>query len=345
MKIIDLRSDTVNFQTDNMLRAIFNAKLGDDVFEDDPTVNSLERISADRLGKEAALFVPSGTMANLISTLVHCNRGEEAILGDQSHMFCYEAGGTAAVGGVNPHILPNEPDGTISPDRIKAAIRQDNVHFPRTKLICLENTQNKCGGVPLTVDYMQTIRQIADANNLLIHLDGARIFNAAVALNVDVKQLTIDADSVSFCLSKGLSAPVGSLICGTKEFIYHARRNRKMLGGGMRQVGVLAAAGIVALDEMIDRLADDHKNAKRLAAGITDIDGLTVDLDTVQTNIVYFDITTDKIATDAVIENMDKKSIQFLALGPKRFRMVTHYGIDTDDIETTLTELKQVMAE
>ena len=344
MKIIDLRSDTVTMPTENMRRAIFDAKLGDDVFEDDPTVNALERIAADRVGKPAALFVPSGTMANLISTLVHCARGDEAILGDQSHMFCYEAGGTAALGGVNPNILPNQPDGTIDPERITAAIRHDNVHFPRTRLICLENTQNKCGGVILPIEYMESIRQIADKNNLLVHLDGARIFNAEVALGVDVKQLTKDVDSVSFCLSKGLSAPVGSLVCGTKEFIYHARRNRKMLGGGMRQVGVLAAAGIVALDEMIDRLAEDHNNAKQLAKGIQQIDGLTVDLGTVQTNIVFFDITTDRIATDAVVENMDKKSIQFLALGPKRFRMVTHHGIDANDIETTLTELKQVMA-
>ena len=343
MKTIDLRSDTVTLPSENMRRAIFDAKLGDDVFEDDPTVNELERIAADRVGKEAAMFVPSGTMANLIASLVHCNRGDEMILGDQAHMFCYEAGGCAAVGGINPHILPNEPDGTIDPQRIAAAIRHDNVHFPRTRLICLENTQNRCGGVPLSVDYMHTVRQIADEHNLLIHLDGARVFNAAVALGVDVKELTADADSVSFCLSKGLSAPVGSLVCGSREFVYYARRSRKQLGGGMRQVGVLAAAGVVALDEMIERLADDHKNARRLAEGISQIPGLAVDADSVQTNIVYFDITTDAIATDAVVEQMDAKGVRFLALGPKRFRMVTHYGIEADDIEVALAELKQVM--
>ena len=344
MKVIDLRSDTVTQPTEAMRRAMFAAKVGDDVFEDDPTVNELERVAAARVDKEAALFVPSGTMANLIATLVHCQRGDEAILGELSHMFCYEAGGMAAVGGVMPHILPNEVDGTISLDRIEAAIRGDDVHFPRTRLICLENTQNKCGGAILSIEYMSAVRALANQHGLLVHLDGARVFNAAAALGVDVKELIKDVDSVSFCLSKGLSAPIGSLVCGSKEFVYHARRKRKMLGGGMRQVGVIAAAGLDALDDMIDRLADDHANAKRLADGIAGIEGLKVNAENVQTNIFYFDLVTDKVTTAEVIERMEEKSVRFLALGPMRFRMVTHNGIDAEDVEKTLTELRKIMA-
>lgn len=344
MKIVDLRSDTVTEPTDAMRRAMFDAKVGDDVFEDDPTVNELERVAAARVGKEAALFVPSGTMANLIATLVHCASGDEAILGEQSHMFCYEAGGMAALGGVMGHTLPNQADGTIDLSRIEGAIRQDNVHFPRTRLICLENTQNKCGGTVLPVEYMESVRALADEHGLLVHLDGARVFNAAVALAVDVKELVKDVDSVSFCLSKGLSAPVGSLICGSREFVYHTRRKRKMLGGGMRQAGVIAAAGLVALDEMVDRLADDHANAKRLAEGIAGIEGLTVDAGSVQTNIVYFDLVTERIATAEVVERMEEKGVRFLTLGPMQFRMVTHCGIDAVDVERAISELGQILS-
>ena len=278
MRIVDLRSDTVTLPSDPMREAMFHAELGDDVFGEDPTVNRLEQMAAERVGKEAALLVVSGTMGNLASILTHCRRGEEAILGDRAHTFIYEAGGISALGGIHPHTVPNQPDGTLRLEDIEAAIRPDNVHFPRTRLICLENTHNRCYGAPLSPEYMAAVGQLARRHNLAIHLDGARIFNAAAALGVDVRELTRHVDSLSFCLSKGLAAPVGSVICASKTFIAEARRARKVLGGGMRQAGVLAAAGIVALDTMIDRLREDHDNAMRLARGIARIDGLSLDL-------------------------------------------------------------------
>ncbi len=238
MKTIDLRSDTVTLPTAAMREAICSAELGDDVFGEDPTTIRLEKMAAERMGKEAAMLVASGTMGNLVCVLSHCGRGDEVILGDQSHTFVYEAGGISALGGIHTHTLVNRPDGTLRLEDIKAAIRADNVHFPRTRLICLENTHNRCGGAVLTPGYMQQVASLAHSQGLLLHLDGARIFNAAVALEVDVKELTRHVDSVSFCLSKGLSAPVGSVICGSAEFIAEARRNRKAVGGGMRQCGI-----------------------------------------------------------------------------------------------------------
>ncbi|UCG48979.1 MAG: low-specificity L-threonine aldolase, partial [Phycisphaerales bacterium] len=290
MEIIDLRSDTVTMPTRAMRDAIYGAELGDDVFGEDPTVNRLEQIAAERVGKESALLVASGTMGNLASILTHCGRGEEVILGDQSHTFVYEAGGVSALGGIHPHTVTNQADGTLRLGDMRAAIRGDNVHFPRTRLICLENTHNRCGGAVLTPDYTDAVSKVAKEQGLAVHLDGARVFNAAVALGVDVRDLTRGADSVSICLSKGLSAPVGSLVCGTREFIAEARRTRKVLGGGMRQAGIIAAAGIVALEQMVDRIAEDHENARRLAEGIAGISGLSIDASRVQTNIVYFEV-------------------------------------------------------
>ncbi len=343
MKTIDLRSDTVTLPTPAMKEAISNAELGDDVFGEDPTTIRLEKMAAERMGKEAAMLVVSGTMGNLVCILTHCKRAEEVILGDRSHTFLYEAGGISAVGGIHPHTITNQPDGTMRLEEIEAAIRGDNVHFPRTRLICLENTHNRCSGAALTLEYMKAVAELANDRDIMVHLDGARIFNAAVALQVDVTELTGYADSVSFCLSKGLSAPVGSVICGSKEFITEARRNRKILGGGMRQCGIIAAAGITALDEMVDRIADDHANAQRLAQGIARIPGLSIEQERVQTNIVYFDMVSRQIKAEELVSQLDNKGIKILLLGPSRFRAVTHYGINSEDIDLTLTTLGEIM--
>jgi len=343
MKTIDLRSDTVTLPTPAMRQAIAAAPLGDDVFGEDPTINKLQQMAAEIMDKEAALLVASGTMGNLVSILTHCSRGDEVILGDQSHTFYYEVGGISALGGIQTHTIPNQPDGTLKLSDMAAAIRPDGSHFPPTKLICLENTQNRCGGVILKPDYMNSVAELAKQNNLKIHLDGARIFNAAVALGIDVKELVKDADSLMFCLSKGLAAPVGSVICGSAEFIKKAHKIRKMVGGGMRQAGIIAAAGIVALEQMIDRLAEDHKNANKLAKAIAQIKGFSINLDAVQTNIVYFDLDSENITAQQVVERAKQKGVLLLNLGPKSFRMVTHYGIESDDIETTISALSQTM--
>ena len=259
-KIIDLRSDTITLPSDEMRKAIANAELGDDVFQEDPTINQLESKSAELFGKEAAIFVPSGTMGNLASILAHCDRGTEIILGDKSHTFLYEGGGISAFGGIHSRQLSNQDDGTLDVEEIKSAIRTENDHFPKTSAISLENTHNMCFGMPLSVEYINSVALIAKENGLKLHIDGARIFNAAVALNVAVKDLVENVDSVTFCLSKGLAAPVGSIVCGGGKFIYQVRRNRKALGGGMRQAGILAAAGLLSLNLAETQLAEDHKN-------------------------------------------------------------------------------------
>ncbi len=343
MKTIDLRSDTVTLPTPAMREAIFQAEVGDDVFEEDPTVKRLEEMAAERIGKEAALLVSSGTMANLTCTITHCARGEEVILGDRSHIFLNEAGGMAALGGIHPHTIPNLSDGTMRLDDMESAIRGNNVHFPRTRLICLENTHNRCNGMALTPQYCDSVAQLAQKHGLKVHIDGARIFNAAVALKVDVKDLARGADSVSFCLSKGLSAPVGSLVCGTGEFIAEARRSRKILGGGMRQAGILAAAGITALEQMVERLAEDHRNCLNLAEGIDKIEGLSVDLSKVQTNIIYFSLSGGRITGEQLLNRLDEKGVKSFLTGPDTFRMVTHYGIEKNDIDTALAVIRDAM--
>jgi threonine aldolase len=345
MKSIDLRSDTVTLPSQTMRQAIYEADLGDDVFGEDPTTNHLQKMAAELMGKEAALMVASGTMGNLVCILTHCKRGEEVILGDRSHSFLYEAGGMSALGGIHPHTVVNQPDGTMRREDIEAAIRGDNIHFPRTRLICLENTHNHCNGSPLTTEYTKEVAILARKHNLQVHLDGARIFNAAVALGVDVRELAGPVDSVSFCLSKGLSAPVGSVICGSDEFISEARRNRKILGGGMRQCGIIAAAGITALEQMTERLTEDHANARQLAEGITEIPGLSLDLEQVQTNIIYFDLTSKKVTAEVLVKQLVNQGIKILNLGPNRLRAVTHYGITSKDIDTTLTALRKIMEE
>jgi len=340
---IDLRSDTVTLPSEAMREAICRAEVGDDVFGEDPAVNRLEELAAERVGKEAALLVASGTMANLASVLAHCRRGEEVILGNMAHTFLYEAGGISALGGIHPHTVTNQPDGTMLLEEIEVAIRADNVHFPRTRLICLENTHNRCSGTPLSVAYTGTVSKLAGSHGLSLHLDGARIFNAAVALDVDVRELTRGADSLSFCLSKGLAAPVGSLICGTRDFIAEVRRTRKVLGGGMRQAGIIAAAGIFALENMVDRLAEDHDNAKRLAEGIAEVEGLAIDVAGVRTNIVYFDVEAGQITPAELVGRLDERGVKVLCLGPTRLRAVTHYGITADDIDSALLALQQAM--
>ena len=338
MKLVDLRSDTVTLPSPSMRKAMFEAELGDDVFQDDPTVNKLEERVAKLLGKEASLFVASGTMGNLVSLLTHCRRGGQVILGHRSHIYYYEQGGMAALGGIHACALTNLADGRIDPIAIEKAINPDDIHFPRTELICLENTWN---GVPLTPDYTASVAAIAKRHKLKMHLDGARIFNASIALGVPVNQLVKDFDSIQLCFSKGLSAPVGSIVCGTKEFIEEARRNRKLVGGGMRQVGVLAAACIVALDEMVDRLSEDHDTARALAEGLSQIPEIEIDLAKVHTNIVFFSLK-DPDSASQVVEQLKQEGVLVLNLGAD-IRAVTHYGIERKDIDAALKSFRKVL--
>ena len=342
MHTIDLRSDTVTHPTNEMLEAISDAELGDDVFQEDPTVNKLEHLAAKTFNKESAIFMPSGTMANLVAVLTHCHRGDEVILGDQSHTFLYEAGGISAFGGVHSRQIKNHDDGTMSLADIKNSIRKKDVHFPPSRLVCLENTHNRCFGMPLDINYINNVSEIVKNNSMMLHIDGARIFNAATALNKSVAELTSEVDSISFCLSKGLSAPSGSLLCGKKEFIERARFNRKALGGGMRQSGILAAAGILALDEMPKKIINDHQNASTLAKGLNAISGISIDLDKVKTNIIYFKLDHSKIDSVTLINSMLKKNIKFFELGPNWFRLVTHAGINQEDIEYVLIQFEDL---
>jgi threonine aldolase len=344
MDYVDLRSDTVTKPTPEMREAMAEAEVGDDVFGDDPTLNRLEELAADMLGKEAAVFVPSGTMGNLTALLVHCQRGDEAILGSKSHIYLNEAGGMAALGGIMPNPIPNQDDGSLALDDILAAIRTEDVHHPITRLVCLENTQNACGGIPLTLQYVQQVGELAHQHNLYLHMDGARIFNAAVALNVDVKDLVAPADSVMFCLSKGLSSPIGSILVGTREFITRARHIRKMLGGGMRQVGIIAAAGIISLEKMTRRLGEDHQRAKRLANGLKDVSGIVLDKDTPHTNMIYFNLA-DHVPFDekVVCEKISRHGVLLDWASPRRFRLVTHYWVDDHAVGRTIEAFREVL--
>lgn len=337
MQSIDLRSDTVTMPTPEMRDVMARAELGDDVYGEDPTVNQLQEMSAERLGKEAGLLVTSGTMGNLIAVLAHCSRGDEAIMGTLAHTFLFEQGGVSAVGGVVPHTIPNQPDGTLDMDDIRSAIRSADVHFPVTRLLLLENTQNRCGGAVLNAEYTRQAADLVHENNIRLHLDGARIFNAAAALNVDVKELTKPADSITFCLSKGLCAPVGSVLCGSRPFIQTALRIRKQLGGGMRQAGVLAAAGIVALEKMSTRLGEDHERARRLADGLANIPGFFLDFGMPASNMVFVSMDASiKLTAREALDRLSKMGIRVGAVGEKRFRLVTHYWIDDEAIEKTL---------
>jgi len=342
-KIIDLRSDTKTLPTARMRKAMFEAEVGDDVDAEDPTINRLEKLAAEMLGKEAALFTTSGIMSNLLSVLVHTRPGDEIILGSESHIFWYEVGGASALGGVVMRTVPNETDGTIRPENLRLAIREKDMDFPRTRLLCLENTHNRCGGTVLPVEYTDSIAALAHQRGLRVHIDGARIFSAAVYLGVPASRLAEQADSVCFCLSKNLSAPVGSVLCGSEPFIASARRWRRMLGGGMRQAGILAAAGIVALETMVERLAEDHANASRLASGLAQIPGLSVQPHRVQTNIVLFEPPAGIPAEKFILE-LKNRGIMLSYMGGRKIRAVTHRMVNCGDIDESLEIISSVAA-
>jgi threonine aldolase len=335
---IDLRSDTVTQPTPAMRQAMARAEVGDDVFGEDPTVRRLEEMSAARMAKEAAVFVASGTMGNLTAVLAHCRRGDEAICGAEAHLLHYEAGGVPGLGGIELRAVPNNERGALDLAAVESTIRGGNIHCPRTALVCLENTQNRCGGGVITVEETNELCALAHRYGCAVHLDGARVFNAAVALGVDVSALVAEVDSVTFCFSKGLSAPVGSVVCGSADFISHVRRMRKMVGGGMRQAGIIAAAGIVALEEMVDRLAEDHEHARLLADGLTAIPGIRIDPDLVETNIVVFEVA-DGAAFQA---RLREAGVLTTAFSATKVRMVTHYGVERADIEATLERVRRV---
>ncbi len=346
MDSIDLRSDTVSWPTPEMRQAMANAEVGDDVWGDDPTVKRLEAISAERMGKEAALFVTSGTMGNLVAILAHCQRGDEIIVGYTAHTFRNEVGGVSALGGIHPHTIPFQPDGTLLLDDIRMAVRNPaNLHHPPTRLICLENTNGSLGGIPLTAEYTRQVRTLADERGLLIHLDGARVWNAATVLGCPVTDLTGSVDSVSFCLSKGLCAPVGSMLCGSAEFIGRARRARKMLGGGMRQAGVIAAAGIIAVEKMAQRLAEDHANARLLAEGLQSIPGIGLNMEQVQTNMVFFwlEETVPIDARQLANALQERHTVKIGVTGPRQFRAVTHYWITAESVQTAIEAIREVL--
>ncbi len=344
MEYIDLRSDTVTHPTPAMREAMAKAEIGDDVYGEDPTINRLQEMAAELMGKERGLFVASGTMGNLSAVLAHCQRGDEVIVGNKAHTFLYEAGGISALGGIHSCQLPNHPDGSLALDDIEAAIRPDDPHDPITRLICLENTHNRCGGTYQTPEYVNQVSDFAHQRGLLVHLDGARIFNAAAAQNVSAKKLAEPVDSVTFCLSKGLCAPVGSVLCGSTDFIKKAHRLRKMLGGGMRQAGILAAAGIVALENMTGRLIEDHIRARNLAKGLKQIPGLSLDQDIPATNMVFLSLSP-QVNTDAnkIVGKLKDLGILAGDTGRRSFRLVLHYWIDDAGVEKAIAAFRSVL--
>lgn len=344
MKIIDLRSDTVTQPTPEMRDAMYKAEVGDDVFKEDPTINRLQEMAAERMGKEAGLFVPSGTMGNLIAVLSTCQRGDEVIMGELGHTFLFEGGGVSALGGVFPHILRNQADGSIEIDDLQKAIRPNDIHHPISRMVILENTHNRCGGTVLSLDYLARVSEFCKRSNLQFHLDGARVFNAAAALGVPAAKITEGVDSVTFCLSKGLCAPVGSVLCGSLPFIEKARRVRKMLGGGMRQAGILAAAGIVALERMTERLVEDHKRAKIMAEGLKKIPGIRFEIGMPQTNMVFPSLDPSlKLTAKEVASRLLQSGIKLGVTGERQFRLVLHYWISDQDVEGTLEAFKQAL--
>lgn len=328
-----------------MREAMAKAPVGDDVFGDDPTVNRLQELAAAKVGHEAGLFVPSGTMGNLIAILTHCQRGDEAIMGARSHSFLYEGGGISTFGGVHSCQIKEQPDGSLALHDIEGALRDPtDDHLPTTRLIEIESTHNRCGGTTQPPAYIRDLVKFAHNRGLVVHMDGARVFNSAVAQGVDVKALTAPLDSVTFCLSKGLCAPVGSVLCGSKDFIKRARRLRKHLGGGMRQAGIIAAAGIVALEQMVERLAEDHAHAKKLAAGLRSIPGVIVEEP--PTNMVFFNLADSVRRSVHEIEHgMKERGVLIESVGKtRRFRFVTHYWINDPGVERTVEALRQVLA-
>ncbi|OQY51881.1 MAG: low-specificity L-threonine aldolase [Desulfobacteraceae bacterium 4572_89] len=328
MKWIDLRSDTVTKPTKPMLEAMVQAEVGDDVYGEDPTINHLEAIVAKMTGMESAIFCASGTQSNLLALMAHCNRGDEYIVGQLAHTYRYEGGGAAVLGSIQPQPLDFEPDGSLDLKKAAQFIKPDDFHFARTKLLCLENTH---GGKVLPMDYIKDARNFVNTHNLGLHLDGARVFNAAVKLKIQVTEITRHFDTVSCCLSKGLGAPVGSVLCGPEKIIHKARRWRKILGGGMRQAGILAAAGIYALENNVDRLEKDHENARTLALGLSEIKGIGINPDQVQTNILFVDIQGD---IRSLYAHLKEKGI--IIDQSNHLRLVTHLDITPQDIEHTI---------
>jgi threonine aldolase len=338
--VVDLRSDTLTLPTSEMREAMAKAEVGDDVWEEDPTVKILEAQAAARTGQEAGLFVPSGTMGNLVSVLSHTRPGQEIVLDLDSHIFNYEVASAATIGGVQTRPIRTER-GFLSPDQVREAIRPPNIHIPPTGLVCLENTHNRHGGTCCAPEEIRSVAELAHAHGIPVHLDGARIFNAAVALKREVAEFTRPVDSVTFCVSKGLSAPVGSLVCGSREFVARARRFRKMLGGGMRQVGVLAAAGLVALEKMVDRLAEDHANARRLAEGMARLPGIRIDVTKAETNIVIFFVDRGGGAEE-LVKGCASRKVKIHAVGPAAIRCVTHKDVDQEDIDRALDAFREI---
>ena len=346
MKVIDLRSDTVTQPTEEMRKAMAAAEVGDDVMGEDPSINRLEEMAAEMLGKEAALFTASGTMSNLIAALAHCSRGDEVIMGSEAHMFWNEVGGAATLAGVQVRLVRNDNQGRMDLQEVIDAIRpKGNVHFPPTSLVCLENTHNRCNGGVLTPDDTKSVADVAHANGVAVHLDGARIFNAAVSLEMPARELVKEVDDVCFCLSKALSAPVGSLLCGSQEFIEQAHKWRKMVGGGMRQAGVLASAGIVALETMIDRLAEDHAHARQLAEGLAQVPGIMVDPNQCQSNIVFVEVEPGLGPVQEFIGRLSQEGVRVSYPGANRFRMVTHRHISAEDVDTAIDRVAGVSRE
>ncbi len=345
-KYIDFRSDTVTHPTPEMRASMAAAAVGDDVYGEDPTVKRLEELAAQMMGKEAGLFVTSGTMGNLVAVLAVCGRGDEAIMGTQGHTFLHEAGGVSALGGVVINTIPNQQDGSLAFEDIRKAMRNpSDYHEPISKMVIIENTQNDCGGISLPVHYMDELGLLAGELGLYLHVDGARIFNAAIDLGVEPARLVEAAQSVTFCLSKGLCAPVGSVLCGSKEFIDKCRRIRKLLGGGMRQAGVIAAAGIVALESMVERLSEDHRRARLLAEGLKEIPGIELTKGSPNTNMVFFRLTTDASLTQAdLIASLKERGFLTMAPGRGEIRLVTHHDINDEDIDAFLKAMREILA-
>ena len=338
---VELRSDTTTHPTDEMREAMKSAPVGDDVFGEDPTVNALEELSARMMGKQAAMFVPSGTMGNISSLLAHCKRGDEVVMESECHIYYYEVGGLSALGGMVPRLVRGK-DGLMDPADVESAIRGANIHYAPPGLICVENTHNRGGGTVYDLDRLAGIRDVAEKHGIPMHLDGARIFNASIKLGVEASAIARYFDSVQFCLSKGLSAPVGSVVAGSREFIAKARKYRKMLGGGMRQAGVIAAAGIVALEKMVARLADDHRNARALAEGLAVIPGIEVDLSTVETNIVVFDVSKLNMTSDEFAKELWSEGVRMTTRPPYKLRAVTSRMFEAGEIPLVLEKVAKI---
>ena len=341
-KRFDFRSDTVTVPTQEMREAMYKAEVGDDVLGEDPTMQRLERLAAEKVGKEAALFVTSGTQGNLIAVLTHTKRGDEVLMESEAHIYYYEVGGMAALGGVIPRLIQGSA-GVITPDALRNVLRGEYIHFPSPSLLCVENSHNRAGGTIWTPEQVETVAKVAQERGLHVHMDGARVFNAAIAQNCEVSELVAPVDTVMFCLSKGLGAPVGSILAGSAEFINSARKYRKMLGGGMRQAGVLAAAGIVALDSMTERLADDHTLALKIGQALAGISHINVDLDRLRTNIVLAEVDPAWGTAEKLVQALEKEEILAAGFGPQTVRFVTHKDVGELDAAKLVDTLKRIM--